>query len=273
MLTPEQILERYNSLCDHVRNEVSSPRKEQLLSLFETYSMQICTAPASANTSYHDCYPGGYVDHVGMVVETALTMYNTYLSDKNLSTLLDFTREELVFSAVVHDLGKLGDLVGGEDYYIPNDSDWHVKRGMVYKKNPNLSNIQHSQRSLMNLQTFGIPCNEKEYTAILLHDGLYVDANKSSLISYNDGKPHSNLTLFLHHADITACMVSKAKQKVEPSSVNKELSPTNKGSKFRSLNNPGLAETFYKTIDATSEAVTSSTEDIDSIFNRFKSQK
>ena len=36
-----------------------------------------------------------------------------------------FTQEELLFAAMHHDLGKLGD--GTKPYYLPQDSEWHRK--------------------------------------------------------------------------------------------------------------------------------------------------
>ena len=47
---------------------------------------------------------------------------------------IDFTDEELIFSALHHDLGKLGT----KDFlhYVKNDSDWHIKnKGEYFKRN------------------------------------------------------------------------------------------------------------------------------------------
>ena len=45
---------------------------------------------------------------------------------------INFTDEELIFAAMHHDLGKVGDELGNE-FYTPNESEWHIKnQGKIY---------------------------------------------------------------------------------------------------------------------------------------------
>ena len=45
--------------------------------------------------------------------------------------------EEVVFCTMHLDLGKLGNM--NDDYYIPNDSEWHrINQGKMYKTNQRL---------------------------------------------------------------------------------------------------------------------------------------
>ena len=56
---------------------------------------------------------------------------------QSLGARIDFTDDELMFSALNHDLGKLGSLDG--EQYQPNDSDQHVKnQGKIYKMNTDI---------------------------------------------------------------------------------------------------------------------------------------
>ena len=49
-----------------------------------------------------------------------------------------YTKEELIFFALNHDIGKMGFPGEGNETYIPNDSEWHRKNmGRMYKVNPN----------------------------------------------------------------------------------------------------------------------------------------
>ena len=74
---------------------------------------------------------------------------------------IDFTEEELVFSALHHDFGKLGDL--DHEYYIPNDDDWRRKKlGEIFTNDPNINNMRVPDRALWLLQHFGIKCSIKE---------------------------------------------------------------------------------------------------------------
>ena len=96
-----------------------------------------------------------------------------------------------------HDLGKVGDLE--HDYYIPQDSDWHRKnRGEIYKHNPSLQYMKVPDRGLWLLQHYGVKVTDKEYIGIKLTDGMYDEANKAYLMSYNpDYNLRSNMVLYL----------------------------------------------------------------------------
>jgi hypothetical protein len=197
--------------------------------MFDSLSEKLFTAPASAQTDRHNCFPGGYVNHINRVVRYSLGFYELW--NKLDTNLVDFTVEELVFSALMHDLGKLGSI--NDDYYIPNDSDWHVKRGIVYKLNPKLSFMKVPDRSLFTLQQFGIQVTDKEYLAIKLHDGLYSKGNESYYM-LNSSELHigTNLPIILHHSDHAASLsegASHTKPKIVDSTVK---------SKVKKLNDP-----------------------------------
>ena len=67
----------------------------------------------------------------------------------------NYTEEELIFAAMHHDLGKVGDL--HNDHYIPNDSDWHIKnQGKYYVNNPDLQFMTPPDRGIWILNQFGI---------------------------------------------------------------------------------------------------------------------
>ena len=60
-------------------------------------------------------------------------------------------------------------------------------------------------RGLWLLQHYGIKVTDKEYLGIKLTDGLYDEANKSYLMSYNpDFNLRSNMAYILHQADMMA---------------------------------------------------------------------
>ena len=123
---------------------------------------------------------------------------------ENGASIDDFTKEELIFAALHHDLGKVGDL--SEDYYTPNDSDWHRKnQGLIYKHNPNLEFMTVTDRALFLLQHFGISMTNNEYIGLRLTDGIYEEANKSYYIGYGPERSlRSNIAYILHQADMMA---------------------------------------------------------------------
>ena len=224
---------QWEQLMKYIDVNISSPRKEALISMYEKLADRICTAPASSHSTRHNCFPGGYIDHINRVIKCAIQLYDTWtMLGANTKT---FTKEELVFSAINHDLGKIGSST--DDYYIPNDSEWHVKRGQIYKINPKLQFMKVPDRSVFLLQEFGIAVTENEFLAIKLHDGLYAKGNESY---YMPGLPEftlkTDLPILLHHADHVATLIEGANehQNEEPAS---EIKPKAKP-KLSGVNDP-----------------------------------
>jgi len=212
MLSAEQIQANLEQFYSNIETYISEPRTTKLLALYQSQEDNLAFAPASSRASYHNAFPGGYVDHVNRVVEAAIKV--TKLWD-NMGATINFSTEELVFSAINHDLGKLGR--DGQPAYLPNDSEWHVKnQGAIYKPNTELAFIPIQDSSLFILQQAGIELTFNEWTAIKTHDGLYDDGNKAYLISsQNESKMRCSLPLILHQADILAARVEWEKEWID----------------------------------------------------------
>ena len=209
MLSAEQIQANLGQFYSNIETYISEPRTTKLLALYQSQEDNLAFAPASSRSSYHNAFPGGYVDHVNRVVEAALKV--TKLWD-NMGATINFSTEELVFSAINHDLGTLGR--DGQPAYLPNDSEWHVKnQGAIYKPNTELPFIPIQDSSLFILQQAGIELTFNEWTAIKTHDGLYDDGNKAYLLSsQNESKLRCSLPLILHQADMIAARVEWEKE-------------------------------------------------------------
>tara|TARA_Y100000310_G_scaffold270538_1_gene284425 strand:- start:521 stop:973 length:453 start_codon:yes stop_codon:yes gene_type:complete len=115
--------------------------------------------------------------------------------------------------AMNHDLGKVGDLEN--DYYVPNDSEWHRKnQGKIYNHNPNLHYMTVSDRSIWLLNQFDIKISEVEHLGIKLTDGLYDKANEPYLITYLEENQLSwNLPHIVHQADMMASRIENESNK------------------------------------------------------------
>ena len=203
-LTEEQLLGNWKKLLQLVEDTFEGERKEKLLEMYEFFEDRMVIAPASGKEEYHYCYAGGYVNHVLHVVETALEVSKTY---EKVGGYKDWTDEELIFSALHHDLGKVGDLIG--EYYIPQDNDWRRKTlGEIFTHNGDLSYMTVTDRAIFLLGQFQIPMSENEYIGLRLTDGLYEEANKSYYMSYNpDWALKSNIAYVLHQADMMATKI------------------------------------------------------------------
>lgn len=201
----DNLKEFYKLMSDHITGD----RYKKLLEFYIGIELELITAPASPRISNHNCFPGGYLDHVLRVVKAALVMDRVW--DK-FEQSRDYTTEELVFSAINHDLGKLG--TNEEPFYLPQDQLWQIeKNGVFYKYNPKIPHMRIADRSLYYLQKANIPVTEREFLAIKLHDGLYEEANKSYYITYNsEFEIQSNLPYILHQADLMASRVETQKK-------------------------------------------------------------
>ena len=136
--------------------------------------------PAAHTTKYHNCFPGGYIEHVNRVIKASL--HFAKLWEKFGCDMSTFTIEELVFSAINHDLGKVGDST--QDLYLPGKDEWRKKNlGEVYSYNNEVAFMTIPDRSLFLLQEAGIKYSLNEMLAIRTHDGLYEESNKAYLIS------------------------------------------------------------------------------------------
>ena len=204
MLSAEQIQSNLEKFYANIEEFISEPRATKLLALYQGQEDNLAFCPASSRTAYHNAFPGGYVDHVNRVVECAIKTTELWAA---MGATINFTIEELVFSAINHDLGKLGR--DGKPAYLPNDSEWHVKnQGAVYKPNTELPFIPIQDASLFILQSEGIQMSFNEWVAIKTHDGLYDDGNKAYLLSsQNESKLRCSLPLVLHQADEMAARI------------------------------------------------------------------
>ena len=200
-LTAEQIQNNWDKLIDTIEGFISDDRKENLLKMYDDLKDRMMFAPASAKAAFHNAMPGGYVEHVLHIIHHSLQLKRVW--EEN-GAMINFTDEELVFAAMHHDLGKVGDLEN--DYYIPQTSDWHrINQGSIYTHNPELQYMKVPDRGLWLLQHYEVKVTDKEYLGIKLTDGLYDEANKSYLMSYNpDFNLRSNMAYILHQADMMA---------------------------------------------------------------------
>ena len=216
-LTAEEIAANYKNFIEVIETTFEGKRKENLLKMYSKLEERIMLAPASGNINYHNCFPGGYIDHVLRVCNTSMRLQNLW---KETGVDCNFTEEELVFSAINHDLGKLGDMES--DYYLAGASGWSQKKGQRYDYNPDLPYMGAAERSLFLLQQNNIPMTQNEYFAIKLHDGMYIEGNKAYLFNFPGKEIKTFLPILLHHADHLATLAEKSMVKVSPSKTIKK---------------------------------------------------
>jgi hypothetical protein len=255
MLTAEQIQSNWDEFCENIETYISSPRREKLLEFYKKYEDRIMMMPAAHKKEYHNAFPGGYVEHVNRVVRCAIKQQGLWADEgADMST---FTEEELVFSAINHDLGKMGD--EENESYIPQTDKWRrEKLGEDYMFNKAVPFASVPDRGLFLLQSHGIRYSFNEMVAIQTHDGLYDEGNKKYLFAFQpEQKPRTSLPFILHQADLMAARIEferewlpKFKNPVPIQESNftlqKEVKKSTKDKALSQLKNENLKNIFDK---------------------------
>jgi len=218
-------------------------RKNDINIMLEDLADTYVMAPASGKTWFHNAFPGGYVDHVNRVIQYAVKQSRLY---EEMGGTIDFTMEELVFSGLFHDLGKIGtkDLAS----YIPQTDKWRQdKLNEMYTPNGDLTFMLVPDRSLFTLQQYGIKTSEKEYLAIKCHDGLFAEGNKPYFFSNNpNSRMKTSIVNILHAADFLASKVEYDKWLVSKGSTVAKVQKTSSSTGKKVNSSKGLLNTIKK---------------------------
>jgi len=252
MITPEQIQSNWDKFLGFIDTYISGERGEKLKEFYLKHEERFVMMPASHKSQYHNCYPGGYIDHVNRVVEGALKLDDLW---KSFGMWETYNIEELVFSAINHDLGKFGDEENAA--YIEQTDQWRRdKLNETYMFNDRLEYMTVPDRGLHLLLSNGIIPTKNEMIAIKTHDGLYDESNKAYLMGFTpETKPRTSLVYVLHQADLMAARIEferewlpkllGPKQETPKKENNFKLNKNNSAVKqkaLKSMSNPALAE-------------------------------
>ena len=204
VLTAEQIKANYDVLLNGIEKYVGGVRKDKFIEFYTKLDDRIALLPASHKKAYHNCFPGGYVEHIVRVITASFKLHAVW-SEMGMADT--FTEEELFVSALNHDLGKIGSLE--EVSVFPSNDEWRKKNlGEMYTFNTKNEYMTVPDRSLFLLQQIGIQLTTNEYIAIKTHDGLYDDANGPYLKGFMpETKPRTSLPYILHQADLMAARI------------------------------------------------------------------
>ena len=196
IFSDKKLLQVFTGFNDLVKSIEDPDLQKSLRTLMDDLGERFFTAPASGRLEYHNCMPGGLVEH-------SLRVYSIF---RNLSSSYgkDFSEDDMKVAALFHDFGKVGSLT--KPYFVLKNSEWHKdKMGLYYEHNPELSFMPHAQRSLQTLAHYEVPLEDHTSLGILIHDGQYVQENKP--YAMNEGK----FALLLSMADRLACEIEKEK--------------------------------------------------------------
>jgi len=195
MLSEEQIVANWEKFCGLLL-QTGEHRTEQIQVLLDYFGDRLVMTPASSRTEYHNCFVGGLVDHSLRVLKMC-----TRLMKVMPDLYKNIPEESIVFAALLHDLGKVGNLE--HDRYIAQTNDYYRNKGNLYEMNHKMdySTVAHS--GLFLIQHFDIKTTWGEWTAILLNDGPILTENKPYCMK------EPVLALLVHQADRLASEAEK----------------------------------------------------------------
>ena len=253
MLEAEKIQSNWSQFEFNIKHYIKGERADKLWEFYKKHEERFVMMPASHKNQYHNCFPGGYVDHVNRVVEAAVKLDTVW---RDMGMVDTYTLEELVFAAINHDLGKFGD--ENHASYIEQTDQWRRdKLNETYMFNDRLEYMSVPDRGLFLLNNNGISYSKNEFLAIRTHDGLYDEANKSYLMGFTpETKPRTSIVFVLHQADLLAARIEfehewlpkllGPKQAAKPANnnfkLNKNANPVIRQKAMKQMTNPALAD-------------------------------
>jgi len=239
MLEAEKMNQNWEMYRSKV-NDLFPTRKDQLNKMYDDFEDRIAMMPASSMAHFHNAFAGGYIDHVLRVMECTETLYNTWESSG--ADMSGYTKEELMFAAMHHDLGKVGFPGDGNEVYQIETSDWHRKNmGRLYKHNENIPFTMVPDLSIWLLQKYEVSMSWNEYQAIKIHDGMYDDSNKPYFVARSEkAKLKTNMAIILHHGDHMAAQIEYERWRNHKAGTPNPISSKSKATKSTAMKN--LAE-------------------------------
>jgi len=209
--TAEEIKANYDKFIAIIKKYFTGERLDKLLFMYseDELGMNLAMSPASGRLLYHNCYDGGYIDHIFNVCKNALKVKELFALQGGK---IDFTDEELMFAALHHDLGKLG--TKGNIHYVKNTNKWEIENRMdFYKRNDDIPFMSLTDRTFFTLQHYGISYTENEYFGIKLTDGLYDEDNEKYLKTFNvKNTLRSTIQYILHWADFMSTIIERQEE-------------------------------------------------------------
>ena len=219
MINQEQMDNNWKELMSIIDEHFEGEQKENILKLHSDFEDEYKTAPASGRPNYHNCFKGGYLDHVLHVIKNSLMIKRQYESN---GVKVIHSDSDVVLAAMFHDLGKLGD--GTQPYYKFQSDEWRRKKlNEWYTHNKDLDYMTVHDRALWLLAKYHIDVNPHVYKAILCADGLFDKAAEVYFRAYVDTR--HILSSIVHFGDwlSTICEKQNWMQEQEIEHVEEEV--------------------------------------------------
>ena len=200
---PEIIKDNWNKINEIVKTNFDSEQANNIRLMFDHFEERIIEAPASGRPNYHNCFPGGWLDHTLRVIKTSLKTREHFI---DLGVDVIATKEDVILAAMFQDLGKLGDL--NDPYYKIQTDDWRRKKlNEFYTHNNDMENLSVTDRALWLLQHFNIKVSTEVWKAIKMSDGMFDAGNENYYRRSSDSR--NILHYIVHFGDWMSTVAEK----------------------------------------------------------------
>lgn len=201
-LSLEEIVEKNVNLFKTQINKITSTQVDE--EFIEKVIGKMLLTPASTRLDLVCCYPGGLIEHSLRTLLFMAKLRKVYELESQVSP------EEIVKTALLHDLGKLGSLGEEVSYYHDIKSgDWRINRfQQYYEINPDLFTYPVSQLSLQLLVENKVQVSRNEWFAISSI------REKSGVVDDSTPKHEPVLATILQQAVKMACVTGKNKKEL-----------------------------------------------------------
>ena len=200
---PETIKANWDKLNKLVEDNFEGNNLQNIKNLFNHFEDRMIEAPASGRPNYHNCFPGGWIDHTLRVIETSLKTMELFVG---LGVDVTTKKEDVILAAMFHDLGKLGDL--NDPYYKIQTDDWRRKKlNEFYTHNNDMENLSVTDRALWLLQHFNIKVSTEVWKAIKMSDGMFDVGNEDYYRRSSDSR--NILHYIVHFGDWMSTVAEK----------------------------------------------------------------
>jgi len=188
------------SAISYVKLMSTEARSDGIDALIFRLGDRLKSSPASGSINRHGCWEGGLLMHTCLVTKLTMKMAINFSEDVPPDGTFRSrgipTENEILFSGLFHDLGKVGSIDKPRYTILPLD-DWRRRRGDRYDTQGKFPTGRHEDYSMQLLSEFGIPVTPFEMQAILYHSMAFFSGFKD--VFHGD---ESNLMMWIHYADM-----------------------------------------------------------------------
>ena len=208
-ISPKEAEVVFNNIVKLIDTYIQPERHDNIMKLFDDLLENIINAPASSSNKFHCAFRSGWLIHTLNVMENALKVDKLWC-DSGFGDRL-YTLNELMFSALFHDLYKIGfSEEDGGQRYIPQTNQWKIDNyGQLYTTSKEgLNAFPPEEGTMMLLSKYNLIPTKNEIIGIKCADGSFSTHWKEFFPDFTPLlRLNTNIHLVVHQADFMSTFI------------------------------------------------------------------